>query len=133
MEQRVFLVSAIIAVLVGAVALVACGSTGSNAATYRSVSAQEAKELMETETGYVILDVREADEYAEKHIPGAVLLPVGQVEDRAEIELPMKKQLILVYCRAGNRSKTAAEALAKLGYTNVVEFGGINEWPYETE
>lgn len=133
MEQRVFLVSAIIAVLVGAVALVACGSTGSNAATYRSVSAQEAKELMETETDYVILDVREADEYAEKHIPGAVLLPVGQVEDRAEIELPMKKQLILVYCRAGNRSKTAAEALAKLGYTNVVEFGGINEWPYETE
>ena len=112
-----------------AVLLVGCGS-GSG---YKSVSAEEAKQLMDTQTDYVILDVRTAEEYAEKHIPGAVLIPDTELKARAEFELLKKKQLILVYCRSGNRSKTASETLAQLGYTNVVEFGGINDWPYETE
>ena len=133
MGRRMSLMRAVGAVLAFALALVLAGCSSGSTATYRSVSAQEAKELMETESDYVILDVREASEYAERHIPGAKLLPVGEIEDIAEVELPYKKPLILVYCRSGNRSKTAAEALAKLGYTNVVEFGGINDWPYETE
>lgn len=102
-------------------------------AEYRQVTAEEAKKLMDTGTGYVILDVRTEEEYAEGHIPNAVLLPDYEVAERAEKELPDKNQLILVYCRSGNRSKAASAALVRLGYTNVVEFGGIRNWPYETE
>ena len=100
---------------------------------YQMVTAKEAKELMETQSGYIILDVREQDEYDQKHIPGAVLLPLGDVEGKAKVVLPNPEQLILVYCRSGRRSKIAAESLAQQGYTNVVEFGGILDWPYETE
>jgi len=100
---------------------------------YQMVTAKEAKELMETQSGYIILDVRERDEYDQKHIPGAVLLPLGDVEGKAKVVLPNPEQLILVYCRSGRRSKIAAESLAQQGYTNVVEFGGILDWPYETE
>ncbi len=100
---------------------------------YRQIDAEEAKRMMDEETGYIILDVRTVQEYNEGHIPGAILLPDYEVEDRAEELLPDKEQLILVYCRSGNRSKGASAALSKLGYTNVVEFGGIRSWPYETE
>ncbi len=100
---------------------------------YRQIDAEEAKRMMDEETEYIILDVRTEQEYNEGHIPGAILLPDYEVEDRAEELLPDKEQLILVYCRSGNRSKGASAALAKLGYTNVVEFGGIRSWPYETE
>lgn len=88
---------------------------------------------MDSEEGYIILDVRTDEEYAGGHIPGAILIPHDDIANQAEETLADKDQLILVYCRSGNRSRQAAEALAELGYTNVVDFGGINDWPYEIE
>jgi rhodanese-related sulfurtransferase len=88
---------------------------------------------MDTETGYVILDVREQDEFDAGHIPGAILIPLGEIPMKAEQVLPDKQQLILVYCRSGRRSKMAAENMVKQGYTNIQEFGGILDWPYEVE
>ena len=108
---------------------VGCSDGGS--VTYEQISGAEAKALMDSESGYIILDAREQDEYDEGHIPRAVLIPYGEIADRAEKELPDKDQLILVYCRSGRRSKIAAEELVKLGYTNVKEFGGIIDWEYE--
>lgn len=99
--------------------------------TYRRISMQEAVEMMEKETGYVILDVRTRQEYDSGHIPGAILIPNETIGTDELPELPDKDQLILVYCRSGNRSKQASDKLVKLGYTNVVEFGGINSWPGE--
>ena len=108
------------------------GCSGGGSATYEQISGAEARALMGSESGYIILDAREQDEYDEGHIPGAILIPYGEIADRAEKELPDKAQLILVYCRSGRRSKIAAEELVKLGYTNVKEFGGIIDWEYET-
>ena len=108
---------------------VGCSAGGS--ATYDQISGAEAKALMDSESGYIILDAREQDEYDEGHIPGAILIPYDKIADRAEKELPDKDQLILVYCRSGRRSKIAAEELVKLGYSNVKEFGGIIDWKYE--
>lgn len=99
---------------------------------YRQVPAEEAIALMEKESGYIILDVRTVQEYSEKHIPKAVNIPNESIGTEEIPALPDKNQLILVYCRSGNRSKQASEKLAALGYTNVVEFGGINSWPGET-
>ena len=99
---------------------------------YRQVTTEEAIALMEKESGYIILDVRTAQEYSEKHIPKAVNIPNESIGTEEIPALPDKNQLILVYCRSGNRSKQASEKLAALGYTNVVEFGGINSWPGET-
>ena len=115
--------------------LTACGQEQENnkEAVYMNITAQEAKEIMDQEQGYVILDVREQDEYDALHIPGAILIPYTQIEEKAKEILPDKDQLILVYCRSGRRSKIAAEALVDLGYTNIKEFGGIIDWPYETE
>ena len=100
---------------------------------YMRITAEEAKQIMDTEDNYVILDVRTQEEFDEGHIPGAILIPDYEIEDRAEAELKDKDQTILVYCRSGNRSKVASAALAELGYTNVKEFGGIIDWPYEVE
>jgi len=101
-------------------------------ASYRQISMDEAITMMETESNYIILDVRTPEEFAEKHIPHAINIP-NETIGTAEIpELPDKGQLILVYCRSGNRSKQASEKLVRLGYTNIVEFGGINDWPGET-
>lgn len=102
-------------------------------AAYQQVSMEEAMELMKTEENYIILDVRRQDEYDEKHIPGAILVPNETIGTKDIPELPDKAQMILVYCRSGNRSKQAAEKLAALGYTNIIEFGGINDWPGEVE
>ena len=96
-----------------------------------SITAQEAKKIIDTEEDCIILDVRTQEEYDEGHIPDAILIPDTEVENRAEEELPDKEQLILVYCRSGRRSKLAAQILADLGYSNVKEFGGIIDWPYE--
>ncbi len=98
-----------------------------------SITAAEAREIMDTEEGCIILDVRTQEEYDESHIPGAILIPNTELEERAEENLPDKDQLILVYCRSGRRSKMAAEILVELGYTNIKEFGGILDWPYEVE
>ena len=112
--------------------LTGCGG-GEKAASYRQISQEEAKEIMDTQE-VIILDVREQDEYDSGHIPGAVLLPVGTIdEDTAAAVIPEKDSTVLVYCRSGNRSKTASATLAELGYTEIYEFGGIKTWPYETE
>lgn len=100
--------------------------------SYEQISAKQAKSLMEEETDYIIIDARTYEEYAAGHIENAVLIPEYEIEKRAEKALPDKDKLILVYCRSGRRSKIASEALVKLGYTNVKEFGGIIDWPYET-
>lgn len=124
-----------ILMLLSLMLLTACGQTTEKKqeTVYRNITAEDARKIMDSEEGYVILDVRTQAEYDEGHIPGAVLIPNTEIEDRAEEELPDKDQLILVYCRSGNRSKKAAQALAALGYTNIREFGGILDWPYEVE
>ena len=116
-----------------ALALVFTGATNFAPKTtgYRQVTTEEAVNIMQTEENYVILDVRTAQEFASGHIPGAVLLPNETIGTGDIPLLPDKDQLILVYCRSGNRSKQAAEKLAQLGYTNIVEFGGINSWTGE--
>ena len=98
---------------------------------YEPITAEDAKKLMDTESDYIIVDARTAEEFAEGHIPGAILIPEYEIADRARAELPDKDQLILVYCRSGRRSKIASQALTDLGYTNVKEFGGIIDWPYD--
>ena len=100
--------------------------------TYEQITAQEAKAIMDTASDYTIIDARTDSEFAEGHIQGAILIPEYEIAQRAETELPDKDALILVYCRSGRRSKIASEELVKLGYTNVKEFGGIIDWPYET-
>ena len=117
------------------VLLTACatGKANTQEAVYMNITAQEAKQIMDREEGYIILDVRTQEEYDQGHIPGAIVIPNTEIEARAEDELTDKNQLILVYCRSGRRSKMAAEILVDLGYTNIKEFGGIIDWPYETE
>lgn len=113
--------------------LCACTDTKENKeAVYMNITAEEAKKIMDTESEYVILDVRTEEEFAQGHIPGAMLIPDYAIREEAEKALPDKDALILVYCRSGRRSKNAAETLAELGYTNIREFGGIIDWPYET-
>ena len=151
MNRRTFLIAASFASIVSLAGLTGCfgaaadsngngNSNGSNAtndssnsSSYQQVDAETAKEIMDTEDDYVILDARTQAEYDEGHIPGAILIPHDTVATAAEDALPDKDQLILVYCRSGNRSKQVSQALVDLGYTNVVEFGGINSWPYEVE
>ena len=115
--------------------LTACGQAKENdqGAVYVNITAEEAKRIIDSEEGYIILDVRERDEYDAGHIPEAILIPYTQIEEKAEEVLTDKDQLILVYCRSGRRSKIAAETLVELGYTNIKEFGGIIDWPYEVE
>lgn len=102
------------------------------AGSYEQITPEQAKEIMDTETDFIIIDARTQEEFDEGHIENAILIPEYEVADRAEKELPDKDALILVYCRSGRRSKIASEELARLGYTNVKEFGGIIDWPYET-
>ena len=110
-----------------------CGGEAAKEPTYVNITAQEAKELMDREEGYVILDVRTEEEYAQGHIPGAVLIPDYEIETKAEEILTDKDQMILVYCRSGRRSKNAAQMLLELGYTDIREFGGIIDWPYHID
>ena len=100
---------------------------------YQQITAEEAKKIMDSGEEHIILDTREQDEFDEGHIPNAILIPYTEIENKAIELIPDKDKLILVYCRSGRRSKIAAEALSKLGYTNVKEFGGIIDWPYEVE
>ena len=121
-----------IPILLSSLFLSSC-SSAQNQPTYRQVSMDEAVNIMQSEEGYIILDVRRADEFAEGHIPGAINIPNESIGESEICDLPDKNQLILVYCRSGRRSKEAAEKLVKLGYTNVVEFGGISDWKGEIE
>ena len=111
--------------------MTACDGENGKASTYEQITAEQAKTIMDTEKDYIIIDARNEEEFAEGHIENAILIPEYEIKDRAEKELPDKEQLILVYCRSGRRSKIASEELVKLGYTNVKEFGGIIDWPYD--
>ena len=128
MKKLVFLLLAVMM-------LTACGQDKGNnqGAVYVNITAEEAKQIMDSEEGYIILDVRTQEEYDQGHIPGAIVISHKEIAERAEEVLTDKDQLILVYCRSGRRSKIAAEALVELGYTNIKEFGGILDWPYEVE
>ena len=128
MKKLVFL---LLAVMI----LTACGQNKENGqgAVYVNITAEEAKQIMDSEEGYIILDVRTQEEYDQGHIPGAIVISHEKIAEKAEEVLTDKDQLILVYCRSGRRSKIAAETLVELGYTNIKEFGGIIDWPYEVE
>ena len=139
MSRKIALtIAAIVAVALGVV-LVGCqkssdaanSKSSSALGSYRQVSQQEAQSMMASEAGYVIVDVRRQDEFASGHIPGAICIPNESIVVKQPAELPDLDQLIMVYCRSGNRSKQASQKLADMGYTNVVEFGGINTWPGE--
>ena len=120
-------------ILLSALMFTGCAGTGNNQTnTYRQISMDEAVTMMAQETGYIILDVRRPDEFAAGHIPNAINVPNETIGTAELPELPDKDQLIMVYCRSGRRSKEAAEKLVKLGYTNIVEFGGILDWKGET-
>ena len=128
MKKLVFLLLAVML-------LTACGQDKENnqGVVYMNITAEEAKQIMDNEEGYIILDVRTREEYDEGHIPGATQISHEEIAEKAEDVLTDKDQMILVYCRSGRRSKIAAEALVELGYTNIKEFGGIIDWPYEVE
>ena len=121
----------ILPIFLEALLLVGCAAPAEEI-TYRQVNMDEAITMMEEGSGYIILDVRTPGEFEEKHIPGAINVANETIGTDEIPELPDKDQLILVYCRSGNRSKQASEKLVALGYTNIVEFGGINDWPGET-
>ena len=123
----------LIPILLSALMFTGCAETNNHQTnTYRSITMDDAVTMMAQETGYIILDVRRPDEFAAGHIPNAINVP-NETIGTAEIpELPDKDQLIMVYCRSGRRSKEASEKLVKLGYTNIVEFGGILDWKGET-
>ena len=122
----------LIPILLSALMFTGCAGTNNNQTnTYRQISMDEAVTMMAQETGYIILDVRRADEFAAGHIPGAINVTNESIGTAEIPELPDKDQLIMVYCRSGRRSKEAAEKLVNLGYTNIVEFGGILDWKGE--
>lgn len=102
-------------------------------ADFQSITMEEAKKIFETEGDYIILDVRRADEFAEGHIPGAINIANENIKDTEPVELKDKNQTIYVYCRSGNRSRQASAKLAAMGYTNIIEFGGIMDWTGEIE
>ena len=121
------------AVLIILLLITGCGGNSVNENSYQQITQETAKEMMDTQE-VVILDVREQHEYDSSHIPGAVLLPVGTIaEDTAAAVIDNLDTVVLVYCRSGNRSKTASKTLVDLGYTNIYEFGGINTWPYDVQ
>lgn len=119
--------------LLSAVFLTGCAAPQGQTNSYRQITMDEAVIMMEREQGYIILDVRRPDEFAAGHIPNAINVPNESIGTDEISELPNKNQLIMVYCRSGRRSKEASEKLVKLGYTNVVEFGGILDWKGDIE
>ena len=123
----------LIPMILSAMLLSSCGTPGSSSYGYRQISMDEAVKMMRDEKDYIILDVRRPDEYAEGHIPEAINVPNEDIGTTEITELPNKSQLILVYCRSGRRSKEASEKLVKLGYTNIVEFGGIQDYEGEIQ
>ena len=123
----------ILPVVLAILLLAGCGGEPVEQISYQQITQEAAKDMMDQQD-VIVLDVREQEEYDSGHIPGAVLLPVNAIaEDSAAAVIPEKDSVVLVYCRSGNRSKTASKELAELGYTQVYEFGGIQTWPYEIE
>ncbi len=134
MKNNKIVLSAITAILTIVLGISVIGNGNKqkvSEASYKTVTQEAAIKLMSEEKNYIIIDVRTKDEYDGGHIPGAISLPIDRIGDNDIPELPDKNQLIMVYCRSGNRSRQAAERLAKKGYTNVVDFGGITTWPGE--
>lgn len=129
MKLKVVPILLVILLLAGCVAT----TRDENEANYKQITMSEAVEIIGNESDYIILDVRRPDEFAAGHIPNAVNIPNESIDSNEITELPDKDKLILVYCRSGNRSKQASQKLVKLGYTNVLEFGGINDWEGEIE
>jgi rhodanese-related sulfurtransferase len=135
------IISSLLLVIIAAVSFCACGSDDEGQVMdgdgmfqtfeYSQITQDEAKRMMELDDGHIIVDVRREDEYAEGHIPGAILIPNESIGDTRPEELPDLEQIILVYCRSGRRSKEASQKLADLGYTHVYEFGGIIDWTGE--
>lgn len=125
--RKQFLVVAAICLMTG------CGQAAENTGEGGSmvITAEEAKAIMDSQEDYILLDVREQEEYEAGHIEGAILIPYGSIAELAENALPDRDRTILVYCRSGRRSAIAAEELVKLGYTDVRDFGGIIDWPYD--
>ncbi len=111
--------------------MVTAAGCSSNGPTYKQISQDEAMQIMQDETDYLIVDVRRPDEFAEAHIAGAINVPNEGITDEMPEELPDTEQILLIYCRTGNRSKEASRKLADIGYTNVYEFGGIETWKGE--
>ncbi len=122
----------IIAALVFLLAVSGC-SAEEKGSVYMNINAEKAKGMMENLEKFVLLDARSEEEFFEGHIPGAIVIPHDEISERAEDELPEKDIPVFVYCRSGNRSKVAAEELVSLGYSEIYEFGGIIDWPYEIE
>ncbi|MFQ9639912.1 MAG: rhodanese-like domain-containing protein [Eisenbergiella sp.] len=138
--KRAIMVILITGVLAGV--LTACGNRSENTETvqeeamkgeYHKITAEEAKNRMDSDDTIIILDVRTQEEYEESHIPGAILIPKESIGTEKQEQLPDMDQEILVYCRSGNRSAQAAKKLVEAGYTQIYDFGGIMDWPYETE
>ena len=128
MKKRFRLLAGMAALLL----LSGCGASRQPENTYRQITQEEAAKIMAEGEDYILLDVRTQAEFAQAHIPGAICVPNETIGEEDIPALPKKDQLILVYCRSGNRSKQAAGKLAKLGYTNVLEFGGISTWTGQT-
>ena len=125
-------------IAVGVIAVAAVGikqhvTADQEGAEYTSITMEDAKEIFQEKGDFLIVDVRRADEFAEGHIPGAINIANEDIVSSEPAELPDKDQVIYVYCRSGNRSKQASEKLAAMGYTNIVEFGGILDWTGEVE
>lgn len=128
--NKVIIIFIIAAVLV---LVITSGKLMAQKQGYKQISQAQAKEIMDTSSDFILLDVRTEKEFAAGHIKGAILIPDYEIRLRAEKELPDKAKTILVYCRSGRRSKLAARDLAELGYTDVLEFGGIIDWKYGIE
>jgi len=107
------------------------GEASEAAMAYQRISAEEAKRIMDTEQGYIIVDVRTPGEFAQGHVPNAINIPNETIADAQPEALPDKAQRILIYCRSGNRSRQAADKLVAMGYTQILDFGGISGWPYD--
>jgi len=121
----------IIMIIMG-VMLVGCGEATPEKEAYRKISAEDAKKMMDENEDIIVLDVRTEEEYAQGHIENSVLMPDTEIEDKAEEILTDKDAVILIYCRSGRRSETATKELIDMGYAKTFDFGGINDWPYET-
>jgi len=130
--KRILLMVLLIAMML----IAGCGANGGSStdtetAEVIKINAEEAKARLDSEEGIILVDVRTPEEYREGHIPGAILLPVDEILANAESVIPDKEATYFIYCRSGNRSATAAAQLVEMGYLNIYDLGGINDWPYE--
>ena len=131
--KKVIIILIILVVIIGGVIMLNKNTEKELTNQIQYVSMEEITTIMQENTNYIILDVRTIEEYNEGHIPNAICIPNETIDETVTKQLPNKDQLILIYCRSGNRSKQAALKLQHLGYTNLVEFGGITDWDGEIE